>query len=475
MKKYGVFFMPHPPILIHAIGNGKEQESRSTLEGMSNLAKAIQLEKPDTIIFISPHGNSFSNGTCILYSDELYGDFSDFGNRETMFHKSVNKDLAMNIFNRLEDAFITVVLMDQKTAKQYGVKVQLDHGVMVPMHFIDEHYSQYKVVHITPGFTDLEENYRIGKLIDEAISNSEEKILIVCSGDLSHALSDEGPYQYHPEGKTFDEVVRHSIENGDPLSLLSLSNHIIEEAAQCGLRSFLMGFGAMDGVHFESKVLSYEGPFGVGYLTGMLMKSEQTKESFIQVMKEQKQSQYTERTNNEDQYITLARKTIEEYVRTGKRLNLEYVKEHFTEEFFNNGISKRSGVFVSIHKGGKLRGCIGTISAVADHLIDEIIYNSISASSNDTRFDAISKEELMDLEIKVDILFEQEAIHSKKELDVKKYGVIVEKGAKRGLLLPNLEGIDDVEQQVSIAMQKAGIDHEEGMKLYRFEVERHEI
>ncbi|PKM51817.1 MAG: AMMECR1 domain-containing protein [Firmicutes bacterium HGW-Firmicutes-7] len=475
MKNDGVFFMPHPPILINEIGNGREKEARDTLAGMRYLAKDIQTNKPDTIIFISPHGNSFSNGTCILYGHELYGDFSSFGNNEIKFVKNINKELTMDIFNRLEEADVTTVLMDQKTAEQYGVRVQLDHGVMVPMYFIDEAFKQYSIVHITPGFTDLEENYKIGKLIQEAISNSEEKVIVVCSGDLSHALSDEGPYTFHPEGPIFDEAVKKSIENGDPLKLLSLSNHIIEEAGQCGLRSFLMGFGVMDGYEYEAKVLSYEGPFGVGYLTGVLKKSQQTKTSLMHIIKEQKQSQYFQRIEKEDDYITLARKTIEEYVRTGKRLNIDYFREHFSESFIKRIINKQSGVFVSIHKGGQLRGCIGTISATADHLLDEIIYNGISACSKDPRFDVVAEDELMDLEIKVDILYEREAINTKEELDVNKYGVIVEKGSRRGLLLPNLEGVDDVAQQVSIAMNKAEIDDEAGMKLFRFEVERHEI
>jgi len=474
MKKHQVFFMPHPPILIQSIGEGKERKASETLTGMNEIAKCIQSEKPDTIIFITPHGNSFSNGLCILSEVTLTGHLGSFGHPEISFNKYVDLELSKEIFERLEEVGITSVLMDKGSARQYGVKVNLDHGVIVPMSFIDALYSDYKIVHLTPGFTPLEEQYRIGKVIGKIMNDSDKKILIVCSGDLSHALSDQGPYHFNPEGQIFDETVRNSIENEDPLSLIFLNNKEIEAAAQCGLRSFLIGFGTVDGYDYTSKVLSYEGPFGVGYLTGYLDKKEETTDSLLSLIQTRRQKEYQDRITHEDEYITLARKSIEYFVKSGKRLSIEQVKASFSRSFVEHCMAKKSGSFVSIHKSGKLRGCIGTITPASDHLIDEIIYNSISACSKDPRFDAIGENELLDIDVKVDILFEKEPVTSKTMLDVHRFGVIVEKGGKRGLLLPNLEGIDRVDEQISIAMQKAGIDSEEGMNMYRFEVERHE-
>lgn len=475
MKKHQIFFMPHPPILIQTIGEGKELAAENTLSAMNELAKMIEKERPETIIFISPHGNSFSNGTCILYEEMLTGHLGNFGHPEITFQKKVNTELSQEIYDKLEAKDITTILMDKVSKKQYNVKVNLDHGVLVPMSFIDTYYTNYSIVHITPGFTSFEEQYLIGKIIGDTIHAYDKKVLIVCSGDLSHALCDQGPYDYHPQGPVFDATVKNSIENKDPLSLIFLENSFVEEAAQCGLRSFIIGFGTMDGYYYSSNVNSYEGPFGVGYLTGYLCKTEEATSSLLPVIHDKKYNQYLQRTKKEDDYILLARKSIENYVKTGKRLSLDYVKSNFVGSFFDHCLSKKSGAFVSIHKFGKLRGCIGTISASSEHLIDEIIYNSISACSKDPRFDAIKEDELLDLEVKVDILYEKEAIHSRDMLDVHRYGVIVEKGGKRGLLLPNLEGIDEVDEQVHIAMQKAGIESEEGIKLYRFEVERHEV
>ena len=133
----------------------------------------------------------------------------------------------------------------------------------------------------------------------------------------------------------------------------------------------------------------------------------------------------------------------------------------------------KAGAFVSIHKNGDLRGCIGTIMATKGSIAEEIIANAVSASTRDPRFPAITKDELPSLEINVDVLCEPELVDSIGQLDVKRYGVIVSSGHKRGLLLPDLEGVDTVEQQVEIAMYKGGISYDDDITLHRFEVVRH--
>ena len=343
------------------------------------------------------------------------------------------------------------------------------------MYYIDQYYQDYNIIHISPGFTCLEENYYLGQKIQEIVKESNHSILLVCSGDLSHALKNDGPYQFHPSGRIFDTQVQDAITNKAPMILLSMEDKFVEESEQCGLRPYLIGFGFVDGLKYQSKVLSYEGPFGVGYLTGYFTQEQDLKEeSFLPKIKELKMNAYRSRTSGEDDYIKLARMSIEAYTKHGTKLKFKEVEADFTKEFIQNAKAKQAGSFVSIHKDGALRGCIGTISSTQENLIEEIINNAISASGHDPRFNAIQSEELMDLEIKVDILMEAEKIESIDQLDVKKYGVIVEKGHKRGLLLPNLEGVDTIEEQVEIAMNKAGIAKQEGVQLSRFEVIRHE-
>ena len=168
----------------------------------------------------------------------------------------------------------------------------------------------------------------------------------------------------------------------------------------------------------------------------------------------------------ESDYVRLARETLETFVKNNKKIPVpEWVPSEFK--------TKRAGVFVSLKKNGELRGCIGTIGPVRVNVAEEIIYNAISSGTQDPRFPEVTKEELKDLVYSVDVLGAPEKISSMEELDVKRYGVIVTFGFRRGLLLPDLEGIDTPEKQVDIALQKAGIAKSEHYEMERFEVIRY--
>lgn len=163
--------------------------------------------------------------------------------------------------------------------------------------------------------------------------------------------------------------------------------------------------------------------------------------------------------------VQLARKTIEAYVRTGKMIG---PPEELTPE-----MKEKAGVFVSLHREGDLRGCIGTFAPTTDNVAQEVIRNAIEASTRDPRFPPMTADELDDLEISVDVLSQPEAIDSKEVLDPSRYGCIVKAGGRRGLLLPDLPGVDTPEEQISICKQKAGIGDKEKVELFRFKVKRY--
>ncbi len=162
--------------------------------------------------------------------------------------------------------------------------------------------------------------------------------------------------------------------------------------------------------------------------------------------------------------VDLARDTIENYI---KRDRMIEPPEQLTEE-----MRAKAGVFVSIHKHGDLRGCIGTFSPTTENVAREVIRNAIAASTQDPRFSPIEEEELAHLEISVDVLSSPQRISSTKDLDARKFGVIVESGFRKGLLLPDLPGVNTPEEQIAICRRKAGISDSEPVTLYRFEVKR---
>ena len=232
-------------------------------------------------------------------------------------------------------------------------------------------------------------------------------------------------------------------------------------------RSFVIMAGALDGYAVKATQLSHEDVTGVGYgiCTFYLQGRDEGRHFLKQYLDAQEEELGAQRAQA-DAYVQLARASLESYIRTGKRI---LVPDDLPGEM----LSKQAGAFVSIHEHGKLRGCIGTISPTTDSVAEEIIQNAISASTKDPRFEPIREDELKWLEINVDVLGEAEDIDSPDQLDVKRYGVIVSKGFQRGLLLPDLEGVDTVEDQIAIARQKAGIAPGEKVKLQRFEVIRH--
>ncbi|MDI6874622.1 AmmeMemoRadiSam system protein A [Candidatus Solincola sp.] len=166
-------------------------------------------------------------------------------------------------------------------------------------------------------------------------------------------------------------------------------------------------------------------------------------------------------------HVSLARAAIEKWVRERKILD-PGPRERLPEE-----LRERAGAFVSLKKGGELRGCIGTFQPTRDNLAEEIVSNAISAATRDPRFPPVSPDELPDLDISVDVLSEPEPVEDISQLDPRRYGVIVQSGGRLGLLLPDLEGVDTVEEQLDIARRKAGIGGHEPIHIYRFTVRRH--
>ena len=163
--------------------------------------------------------------------------------------------------------------------------------------------------------------------------------------------------------------------------------------------------------------------------------------------------------------VALAKATVENYVKKGKRIA--------SPKTLTKEMKERSGVFVSIHKLGDLRGCIGTFEPQERNIAEEVISNAISSATRDPRFEPVAAEELKDLDYSVDILTKPEPVPDETHLDPKKYGVIVQAGWRRGLLLPDLEGVDSAKYQIDICRQKGGIGPHEPVQLYRFEVKRY--
>ena len=452
MNIKGAYIVPHPPMIIPDIGRGNEKQIFKTIQSYNNISDEIKKINPDTIIISSPHAPYYRESFYLSDGDIISGDFSKFNAFNISFTEEIDHELVDIIY-------------DLSCEKNFPVSkksdVSLDHGTMIPLYFIRKKISHFKIIVL--GISDLSylKHYQMGEIIQEACSKLNRKVVYIASGDLSHRLKEYGPYGFTPEGPIYDCKIVDDCSNARFDQLFTYSKDLLHKAQPCGHWSFLMMAGVLDGYQVNSKFYSYEDITGVGYTICSYYPKEQDlnrcfAEQFIKQMPLKK---------SKDPYVLLAQETIYHYILYNHILSNEFIDHSLLNE--------KAGVFVSIHKNGELRGCIGTFLPVYDSIGEEIIYNAISAATRDNRFLPITDDELTELDINIDILSTPEFIDSKDQLNPKKYGVIVTSGMKRGLLLPDLEGIDDIDTQIDIAMKKGGISYQESVKLQRFEVSRH--
>jgi len=455
------YTMPHPPLAVPGVGRGQENEISKTLAAADEVAREIASIAPETIIYITPHSVLYSDYFHISPGAGAHGDFGRFAAPGIKLETKYDQQLAQEISRIAELSDVSAGFQGERDPK-------LDHGVMVPMWFINQRYSGYSSIRISQSGMAPAEHYLLGQVIAKAIETTGRKTVLIASSDLSHKLEDDGPYGYAPEGPKFDALFIEALANADFLTLMQIPESLRERAAECGYNSLTILAGCFDKQNVEAKLMSYEGPFGVGYAVATFIPtgyddSRNILERFIDHAIEKS----NERKNAEDEHQKLARQSLEHVITTGEILS---VPKGLPQELEKT----KAGVFVSLHKNGRLRGCIGTIAPTTQSIAEEIIQNAVSAGLSDNRFAPVNESELPYLTYKVDVLSAPEPISGPGELDVKRYGVIVSTRSKRGLLLPNLDGIDSIEDQIDIARNKAGISENEPITLERFEVIRHE-
>ena len=460
------WLVPHPPLIFPEVGLGKQNQISATVAAYKRFGEEIAGAAPDTVVILSPHAQMYADYFHISPGSGAHGDMRRFGAGKVDIEAAYDEEFV----RALEFAC-------QATGFPAGTDGErdraLDHGTSIPVRFINDAYDGRGAaplyVRIGVAGLPLATHYRFGELIEETAKHLGRRAIVIASGDLSHKLDDEGPYGYAAEGPEFDRTICGICEDADFSRLFSMDGAFCEKAGECGHRPLTVMAGALDRKALSSGLYSYEGPFGVGYgIARFSVTGEDEGRAYLDQYLENERDLAEARNRNESPHVALARRTVESYVKTG----LIYKAAEALPEGLKEG---RAGVFVSIKKQGQLRGCIGTISPVTGCIGEEIRGNAVSAATRDPRFEAIAEDELPFLEYSVDVLAPAEPVESADALDPARYGVIVSLGSRRGLLLPDLEGIDDAEEQIGIAMQKAGIAEKDRarVKLERFEVLRY--
>jgi MEMO1 family protein len=431
---------PHPPIMVPEVGRESIASVIDSIRAMAELTKRVIDSGAQTVILISPHAPLEVDSFVAYEGPEVTGDFSNFGAPEISFTAAVDEELLNAIRKTAASQNYYVTMLREHL---------LDHGTAVPLHFLQRNGFHGKVVTLGYSFLSNDDHLRFGSCIRNAVEEVGRRVAFIASGDLSHRLKPRAPAGYNPDAHAFDDQVVDALRSNLPQRIVEIDYNLRKLAGECGYRSMLVAIGASSNLPTACEVLSYEAPFGVGYLVAQITNVSQHSQGEAEIALPE-----------------LARDAVETFIRSGNILD--------PPESSGGLLASRAPCFVCLKTlDGELRGCIGTIEPARESLAEEIVANAISAAMSDPRFDPVKPAELSNLRYSVDVLFPAEPAEMK-DLNPAIFGVIVEdeSGSRRGLLLPDIPGIDNAEQQVEIAARKAGIGRDERIRLWRFKVER---
>ncbi|HYM51530.1 MAG TPA: AmmeMemoRadiSam system protein A, partial [Candidatus Limnocylindrales bacterium] len=311
----------------------------------------------------------------------------------------------------------------------------LDHGTMVPLWLLPRTRAGKRFVFIGICGWSRARLLAFGEWLHGFLAD--RSAILIASGDLSHRLTEAAPYGFRPQGRVFDERVIEALRSSEWEDIASLDADSVEAAGECGLRPLTILLGAARAAGLRSEVLSYEGPFGVGYPVATF-----------------------NATTPDYDVAALARSAIAGY--------LERRETIAPPEPIPAALRAPSAVFVTLRRDGVLRGCVGTIRPTRATAAHEIVHYAIASAVRDPRFEPVEPAEVSMLSVHVHLLDAPEPVEGTDALDPARYGLIVRSGDRQGLLLPNVDGIRTAAEQLAAALEKAGIDADASIELLRF-------
>ena len=279
------YIMPHAPVAVPEVGQGREKEIQATLDAYVKASQKIAEDAPETIVVISPHSIVYRDAFYIASGKYWQNNLAQFDTPEVALSYENDTELAAEVINLCNEKGIPTVYDERGATRP-------DHGSVVPLYFINKQYKGFKVLRISPSFLENSSLMEMGRIIERAAAHLGRKIVFLASGDLSHRLKEDGPYGFIEEGPIFDKKVTDTMRSCKFEEFQQFDDAFLDKAAECGLPGFIMMSGALENYSVTSDFLSYEGTFGVGYAVCAF--------------------------KIRDKYIELAQKALETYI---KRLN----------------------------------------------------------------------------------------------------------------------------------------------------------
>ncbi|MDW7656252.1 MAG: AmmeMemoRadiSam system protein A [Bacillota bacterium] len=465
------YIMPHPPVIVPGV-NSSQMKAAQTIQAMKLLSSRLAALKPDTVVLITPHAPLFSDYLFIYDDTDLCGNLAAFGAPEINLTLQQDQQFQERFLQDCKSININAGSLNANQLSRFNMDCALDHGAIVPLYFLSQ-TATFQLVVMASAALPIPDLYAVGRQIRLTAEALGRRIIIVASGDQSHKANAESPYGSCPEGAEYDRLLVSALDQSDRTAILSINPQLRQRAAECGYRSIVMLCGAYSDLAIRSSVLSYEAPYGIGYCVAEMNEDPAGLKPLVdplQVAMVHQQKAVIAHMQTESAPVQIVRETLSQKIKRNKVPQPDYFRDLTDREPW---LLDQAGVFVSLKKHGELRGCIGTTAPTTESIVAEIIQNAISAATRDPRFNSVTTDELQELTISVDVLGTPVPVTSRTDLDPGIYGVIVRSGHLTGLLLPDLDGVDTVEEQLAIACRKAGIRPDDPYDIERFRVTRY--
>lgn len=435
--------MPHAPVLVPAVGGERLPEVARTVAAMREVAARVVACRPDGVVLVSPHSPREQRAFGVWTHDRHTGSLRQFRAPEARFDLPNDPELIAHLETAAREAGVSL----------WGIEGDdLDHGAVVPLWFLCEAGWSGLTTILSLNYPGQGGCHELGRAIARAAEQCGQRIAVVASGDMSHRLQPGAPGGYHPEARRFDETFIRFVQSGATKRLLAFDAALEELAGEDALDSTVVALGAAGDDMRGHRVLSYEGPFGVGYGVAVLYESESAGAD--------------DPHDAEFSLPEVARLSVE---------NALGLRDAPCPPPGTEAHRAQAPVFVTIRtRDGALRGCVGSVAARCENVIEETWHNARSAAFHDTRFKPVSAGELPDLVFEVSVLHSFEDVAGEAELDPREHGVLVSvRDGRQGVLLPDVDGVDTADQQIAIARRKGRIGPREEARMQRFRVEKH--
>ena len=434
--------MCHAPIVVPAVGGAQAEPSNATTAAMEEIAQRLVASDPDVVVVVSPHTPRLPSAFTIV-SSVISGNFSRFGvpARDASVAFSGNP------------AFVEALVA---AAAAHGVAVEsvrlreLDHGAAVPLWFLGD--AGFVGTAVVIGLPDAPTSATLDAFALAVKDAAEsQRVAFIASGDCSHRLTEGAPSGFDPRAVEFDHALRAAIQGDGRRGLDAIGDDVRERAAEDAWDTTRLGLAVVNDRAVRREVLSYEGPYGVGYLCAVLHDDPAAADESA-----------TASPGSERILLDVARDALDAHL-TG-RPRAVHVDVDGTDV---------TGVFVTWRHHGELRGCIGTMALDGARVDDAVAEYAVAAATRDPRFLPVENVgEARWIKPEISLLQPSLPVHDLRDLDPKVWGIEVTRGHRRGVLLPDIDGVDTVDDQLRIAKQKAGIAATEDCAIRRFRVHK---